>query len=119
MKDITQTREIVAALAACIVRYQVAKADDGKVSTFEALGFLKEIPRIKEAIDGAGEVIGELADLDALEVGELKVDISALLVNAGLSHRTADITEEVLQAAFDLARAFLRIKNMPPVAVAA
>lgn len=117
MPGITQSREIVAAVAACVVRYRAAKADDGKVSYFEMAGFLKEFPAVKTAVEGAGEVIGELKDLDAAEVGLLKDDISALLVKAGISHRTADISEELLQVAFDLSSTLIRITNMPPLAL--
>jgi hypothetical protein len=120
MKGITQSREIVAAVAAGVIEYRKAKEDDGKVSRLEiGVIILKLAGKVGTAVNGAGEVLGELKDLDAIEVGILKEDISALLIAAGVTHRTADITEELLQAAFDLASVLLRINSFPPSAIAA
>lgn len=115
MTGIKESREIIAATGAMLLWWRQVNAD-GKVSWVEWLTALKHAPTIKAAIDGASGALAELKDLDATEVGELKEQISAILIEQGVSHRTADITEELLGLAFQAANVLIRIQSMPPTA---
>lgn len=118
MPGIKQTQEIVAATGALILWWRQVNAD-GKVSWLEWIGMAKHIPAIRDAIDGVGEAVGELKDLDENEAGELRAAISAILVQNGISHRHADITDELLGLAFEAATVVMKIKAMPPTALPA
>ncbi len=72
MKDITQTKELLAAALTMFALTANAKADDGKVSRIEALNIVCQMGgHLWSAFAGIGDVPGEIADLDDAEIEEL------------------------------------------------
>ena len=116
MKGITETRELVAAVAAIAIRSMRA-LDDGKFSYPEAAGFLLDIGTLRTGLSGVGEVPAELADLDDDEQIVLLEDIGKSLTEAGLSNRIADSSVKILRWAYGSVRTFLDIRNAPPSAI--
>ncbi len=118
MKDITQTREAIAALAAIIIRTK-NDLSDGKISIAEGIGFLSDFGVLRAGIQGISEVPAELQDLDPAERDVLLSDIKVALTNAGLSHRIADAAEKILGWAYNTVTLVVDIRTLPPAAVPA
>lgn len=115
---IKETRELIHALSSIAVRTATNLKSGNSISWAEGIGYVAEIGKIKTALAGIKEVPAELADLDADEEKVLREDIRTGLIQIGVTHRIADITE----AAFDWVKATLKfvlfVKNAPPTALA-
>lgn len=113
-----ETKEVVTALAAVVVRVVKSLRDDGKLSWTEGLGFVAEFSKIKDAISGVHLVPGEVLDMNAEDNRELRDTIFKGLEEAGITERTADIVSWVIEWITSTVRLAVRIKNAPPSAVA-
>ncbi len=119
-----QTTEVLAALLALSIRHKANMADDGKESTWELIGYLGDRGLIKSAIEGIKDVPEELGDLQPEEVPELAKEVSLILNQWGVNHRTQDITAEVMRDLVDSIPAFKEayarwqiIANLPVSAI--
>lgn len=115
---IQETRELIAALTAVIVRTK-NDLSDGKMSVPEIIGFAADFGVIRTGVSGMQNVPAELADLDAEEREVLLSDIKVAMTNAGLSHMIADSAEEILRWGYNTVQMMMRIKNAPPAALPA
>lgn len=113
---ISDTKELYVAAISVITRYHASKADDGKVSTFEWLGFISELGKLKAAAEGISNVPRELLDLDSEELEEIQELTKLTLVRSGFTHRVGDISSEILSAADKLIDTVLTIQSLPPTA---
>lgn len=90
---------------------------DGKATFFEKMSFVSLIGETIEAVKGIDKVPQELADLDINEKDTLKEHIRILCESMGASYKTQDITDEVLDTAWQFVTSVIKILNMPPVAL--
>ena len=114
-KPIKETLEVIVSLAAIGARTAANLANDGKISYIEAAGYLSELGTVRTALQGITEVPAELKDLDADEVSELRTAVLKALAGVGITHRTQDITDRLLEWAYSTVHTMLFIRNAPPV----
>lgn len=118
-QGIKETRELIKALADLTVRTVKNVRNDGKISLAEGIGYLAELGTIKEALNGIQRVPEEVMDLTAAELLVLREDIRKGLIEAGVTHRLADITDKAV-AWLNETLVFARfIINAPPTAMLA
>lgn len=118
---ISETAEIIAALAGVFSAIAEARADDGKVSRLEALGMVRFAPAIYRALRGLGTAGQELRDLSPEELEALV----GTFLNAGgdaLVPRDAllrDRMDVLFRAAHSLLRGVREWENLtnPPKAI--
>lgn len=91
---------------------------DRKLTFFEKMSFVSLIGETYEALVGITQVPRELSDLDEMEKETIKEQVRLLCQQMGASYRTQDITDEILDTAWNLVTAVIRVLNMPPVAEA-
>lgn len=116
---IKETQELIKALAALTVRTVKNLRDDGKISVTEGIGYLAELGTIKEALNGIQRVPEEVMDLTTSEMLVLRAEIRKGLIEAGVTHRLADITDKAV-AWLNETLVFARfIINAPPTALLA
>lgn len=113
-----ETKEVVTALAAVVVRTVKNLRDDGKLSWTEAAGYLADFSKVKDAISGVHLVPGEVLDMSKDDVNELREVIFKGLHEAGITERTADIVTWSIEWIISTVRLAVRIKNAPPTAIA-
>ena len=114
-KPITDTQELIASVAALLIRTRANLADDGKISWMEMLGYVGEMPALRAAVSGVQNVPAELLDLTAEETQEIASQIGLTLVSTGFKHRTADITAEIIHASREIVHRVMRVLALPPV----
>lgn len=114
---IKETTELLSAASSLVLRTIRNLADDGRISLIEGAGYLAEIGHVKDAINGIKQAPSELADLSEEELEALREQIRATLIEAGVTHRTADITERCILWIRDTVNLALFIKNAPPTAL--
>ena len=121
MKTAKETREVIRAFGAVAAR-TVKNRLDGKTTTMENLGYVKDIPEVWDALQGISEVPAEFLDLDDNEMTILIGDVRMEMLNCGLSHRDTDTASLILEWAYTTVRhtvwTFQQIANAPPTAVA-
>jgi hypothetical protein len=89
---------------------------DQKLTFFEKMSFVSLLGETIEALKGISSVPRELADLDEMEKETIKEQVRLLCQQMGVSYRTQDITDEILDTAWQLVTAVIRVLNMPPSA---
>lgn len=122
-----ETLEALAAVYAIRLQHVRNVKDDGRESGWEiATTYLDELPVLRRAIKGAGEIPAELLNIQPNDVATLAPRISSILWTWGISHRVQDITAEVLRGIVDLipvlkeaVRRWDYIMSLPPPALPA
>ena len=115
-KTTKETTELLQAFNKLAVRTIANLKDDGKVSFAEGVAYAADIGTIRAGFAGVTEIPAEFADLDSEEMQALRGMIVDGLNDAGITHRTQDITDAVLQWFYDTIKLALFIKNAPPTA---
>lgn len=115
--NIKETRELIKALASLTVRTINNIKDDGKISLAEGLGYLGELGAIKDALNDIGKVPDEVLNLSSTELETLKSDIRQGLIEAGVTHRLADITEQAIKWLHETLSFARFVINAPPTAI--
>lgn len=113
-RSIVQTQQLIAGVAALILRGRDIAADK-KIGLFEMIGLARDWPIFKEALDGISQVPAELKDIAEHEAVALGEQISALMVELGLPHRSGDVTKELIGLAAEAVSVWQRIVNLPPI----
>lgn len=114
---IKESREVIKALSALAVRTIRNVKDDGKISLTEGIGYLSELGAVKDAISGIQDVPEEILDLSTEELQSLRADIRQGLIEAGVTHRLADITDAAVKWLNDTLSFARFIINAPPTAI--
>lgn len=84
-KSVKELKDVVVLLAQ-IANSSVSALKDGKVGVEDLSLFLKLIPLLPAAVDGAAQIPAELKDVDAAEVKELA---DAVVANLALDNEKA------------------------------
>lgn len=87
--NVTETREVFAAVTALTLRYREAMKDRS-MSYYEIAGFLFEMKPVKRALERIDEVPSELLDISADEMPAIAADIQNILNAWGIPHRAQD-----------------------------
>lgn len=95
-KSITETRELIAAIATIAKRILKGLANDGKVSPLEALGFWSDRKAITAGFSGVSAVPAELWDLTDEEIDTLRRDIYVALTDIGIDSPTSSLVDASL-----------------------
>lgn len=115
IKGITETQDVIVAVAALMVRSRAALKNDGRITWLEMVGFAGDFPALMRAISGIQDVPSELLDLSDEETLQLSGDVAAAITAVGLGHRTGDITRELMKGAVEVVRTVMNILKLPPV----
>jgi hypothetical protein len=110
-----ETLDVLALGVAFVKRTREVYAD-GKASFFEKMSFVSLIGETVEALRGIDRVPLELLDLDETERDTLKEQLRLICETMGASYKTRDITDEIVDTAWQLVTSIIRVLNMPPVA---
>lgn len=113
---IKETLDLLALGVAFTMRTREVYAD-GKATFFEKLSFASLIGETIEAVKGVDKVPRELLDMDEMERDTIKEQVRLLCQSMGASYRTQDLTDEVMDTAWQLVTSIVRILNAPPTAI--
>lgn len=117
--NIRETTELLRAASAILIEC-IEDMDDGRFSIAEKIKFVHLLPVVSQGIKGISQVPGELRDLDPDERDALIAEIKETLLKTGkFAHRTADVSEIVLDLAYHNIAEIARILRLPPVALPA
>lgn len=108
--------EMLRAVSAILVEGMGAMQDDGKFSKWEGIKALHLIPTVLTGIKGLARVPDEAQDLTMEEWESLTDQIAGMLVSVGLTHRTRDVADRVLDLAYHNICEITRIIKLPPTA---
>lgn len=112
MSETTETSQLITALAAVATRFISGLADDGKMSTFEIAGFLKDYSAIKEGVTGSSDIPKELSDLTPEEAQEIRSQVISELTKLGVSGSIQEVTDIVLDLMYQSAVSVSRIRHL-------
>ncbi len=109
MPGIKELQEAVAVGVKFYKAYDLAD-DDGKIGWTDLQYLLDPIMSIPAAVQGAGEIKAEIADLDANELAQIKAYVRAEIGDDSLAD---DIVELIIVTGLNVAALFLKVKAAP------
>ena len=112
MPEIKEASEFIDALASVSARIIHSLSDDGRVSTVELAGFIKEFSVVKAGLIGASDIPFELTDLTLDESKALRSRVVTKLTELGVTGPLQEVTNIILEWLYDTAVAASRIKYL-------